>query len=72
MIKVIGMQGCSKCEMTKRILTSKNIEFEYSWYENLESSEQENLTEMARKFGNMTLPLILKDDALVQLKDVID
>jgi glutaredoxin len=71
MIKVIGTHGCSRCEQVKRILQQKQIQFEYVMFGDLSESEQTHLTEWATKEGKLGLPLIIKDDCLIDMKDVI-
>jgi glutaredoxin len=71
MIQVIGTENCSRCLMTKQILKNKNIEFEYVMFDRIDASLQSYLMEQAKKQGLMNFPLILKDEQLVELKDVI-
>lgn len=71
MIKLLGKKNCNACEMTKTILTNKNIDFEYSILEELPKEEQDKYVEMATKQNMLSLPLIVVDDKLKTLKEII-
>jgi glutaredoxin len=70
MIKVVGNHGCSRCEITKQILKGKGVEFDYIYLSDLPESEQQELMNMAQETGKITLPLILKDNKLVDVKEI--
>lgn len=70
MIKIIGNENCSRCEMTKLILTQNNIEFEYDLFSNLDN--QLELRKEAMSKGMMSFPIIIKDGVMVELQEVLD
>jgi glutaredoxin len=71
MIKVLGTNNCSRCEMTKTILINKNIEFEYNIITDLPSDLQSEYMSKAREIGQMSFPLIIKDGEFIQLQEVM-
>ena len=71
MIKVIGKENCSACEMTKTILKNKGIEFEYKLLAELEESQRKEYIKLAREQGKLSMPLIIKNEQLITLQEVI-
>ena len=69
LIKVIGNENCSRCEMTKRILTQNNIEFEYDLFSNLDNQLEIRKQAMAK--GMLNFPIVLKDGEMVELQEVL-
>ena len=68
MVLVIGTENCSRCNMTKTILTNKKIEFEYILLNFLTPEEQKKCLDIAEKNNQMSFPLIFKDDELTTLQ----
>ena len=70
MVRVIGDKGCSRCEITKQILKNKGVIYEYILMSELPIEEQEKLNSMALESKMLQMPLILKDDKLVEVKEI--
>ena len=70
MVRVIGEKGCSRCEITKQILKNKGITFEYILLSEQSEEEQNKILNLAQEKGMMQMPLILKDDCLVEIKEI--
>lgn len=70
MILVIGTENCSRCNMTKTILTNKNIEFEYKLIDSLPKEDQEKYLNIAQKNNQMSFPIIFQDNELVTLQKI--
>ena len=70
MIRVIGSLGCSRCEITKQVLKNKKVEFKYELISELSELEQDELLSKAQSKGMMNMPLILKDNELVDVKEI--
>lgn len=70
MVRVIGSRGCSRCEITKQILKKKGVEFSYELISDLPDEEQELLNNLAQEKGLLQMPLILKDNELVEIKEI--
>lgn len=70
MIRVIGEKGCSRCEITKQILKNKKIDFSYELLSDLTDEEQDELMNKAELKGLMQMPLIVKDNELVEVKEI--
>ncbi len=70
MIKVIGNHGCSRCEITKQILTNKGVEFEYEILSDLPEETQKEFMKKARLKGQLNMPLIFKDNELTDIKEI--
>ena len=70
MIKVIGNNGCSRCEITKQILTNKGIEFEYELLSDLPEETQKLYIKSARVKGQLNMPLIFKDNEIIDIKEI--
>ena len=69
MIKVIGKENCSRCEMVKNILTNKGIEYEYQLLDECENKAE--YIKMAREKGQLSMPLIIQDNKIIDLQEVI-
>ena len=69
MILVIGNENCSRCEITKKLLTDKNIEFDYKLFSSLDN--QLEVRKMAMSKGMMNFPLIMNGGELVELSEVL-
>lgn len=70
MILVIGTENCSRCNMTKTILTNKKIEFEYKLLDSLSLEEQKKYLNVAQENGQMSFPIIFKNDELTTLQQL--
>lgn len=70
MIKVMGEKGCSRCEITKQILKNKGLTFEYVLLSEQSEDEQIKILSLAQEKGMMHMPLILKDDKLIEIKEI--
>lgn len=70
LIVVIGARGCSRCEAIKRILNQKKIEYKYLLYDDMTDESQNMYLEKAKEAGMMNFPLIIKNDQLIDVKDV--
>ena len=62
MLKVIGMQGCSRCNAIKNILNNKKIEFEYSLVDDLEENQKEYYMSSAKDNGFVNFPWIIDEE----------
>ena len=71
MIKVIGKKSCSRCDMTKNILNNKNIPYEYLMLEDVSQEDKAMYLKMAREAKQMEMPLIIKDNIVVNLQEVM-
>lgn len=71
MVKVIGKNSCSRCDMVKNILTSKSIAFEYELLEDMTSDDKSNYLKMARAAKQLEMPLIIVDNKIVKLTEVM-
>lgn len=72
MLKVIGKNNCSRCDMVKNILNNKGIEFEYELMEELGCDEKKEYMKMARENGIMEFPLIYIDSELKSLDELVE
>ena len=70
MLLVIGLKNCSKCTITKQILDSKNIEYEYKLLNELSEEDRRKYAKIARDGGNDTMPLLIKNDKLITLEEI--
>lgn len=70
MVRVIGEKGCSRCEITKQILKNKKIDFTYELLSDLPTEDQNELLNKAQLKGLMQMPLILKNNELVEVKEI--
>jgi len=68
MIVIVGKKSCSKCEMVKKLLTKRSIEFNYI---DIDSDNSGKLLDRVIKENDSHYPMILKDDKVVSLKDVL-
>jgi len=70
-VLLIGKNNCSRCDMTKNILSNKNVEFEYVLMESLPQEEQAKYRKMAIMAKKMEMPLIIKEDKIITIAEVI-
>jgi len=71
MILVIGTENCSRCNMVKNILNNKNIEYDYKLINSLSDEDKNKYINMAQCIGQMSFPLIIKDEKIITLQEVI-
>lgn len=71
MIRLIGKNGCSRCEMVKNILSNKGINFDYKKLEDLSQEEKNKYLKLARMKKQMEMPLIIKNEKIVDIKEVM-
>lgn len=71
MYLIIGKENCSSCDMTKTVLTNKQIPFQYVLLSELPEEERKQYIALARQRGHLSMPLIIKDNTLYTLKEVI-
>lgn len=72
MIKVIGNLGCSKCAITKNMLDSKNIEYEYIIFKDTDKSLQDKIIKHAQITGNQNFPFIIDEkENIINIDEVM-
>jgi len=71
LIRVIGNNNCSRCDITKQILTNKGIKFEYEVLSDLPEEKQKELLKKARLKAQLNMPLIFKDDEIIDIKEIM-
>lgn len=72
MIKIIGNNGCAKCNNVKQILKNNNINFEYMLLDEINVRERVKYIQMAHKAKQLELPLIIKDNQIVKLEEILE
>lgn len=65
-IVVTGNNGCSRCDITKKILNGKNIPFEYQTLDELNDREKREVLEKAKDKGILALPIIEVNGEIVE------
>jgi glutaredoxin len=70
MILVIGKTNCSRCEMVKNILNTKEINYKYENYDNLSQEEKDLYMKMAKESHLLSFPLIIQNEKVIDLKEV--
>jgi glutaredoxin len=71
LIKIIGTQNCSRCNIVKNILKSKNIEFEYILFDILEEKEKQEYMKFAEENNIKNFPIIIKNNIIIEdIRDV--
>lgn len=71
MIRIIGNNGCSRCEVVKQILINKNMEFKYDLLTDLPNDEQNQLMDQARLNGMLNMPLIIRNNKIIDIKEIV-
>lgn len=66
MITVIGSKSCSRCEITKNVLNSKGIDFEYKLYDEASEEEKARIKELNLK----QLPIVFDGEKNLTLQEV--
>jgi glutaredoxin len=70
MYTIIGRESCINCEKIKQLLKEKEIAFEYVMMDELPKVEKFNHMNSAKKAGQMSLPIVLKDGVFMPTKEV--
>jgi glutaredoxin len=70
MLLILGLKNCSKCDITKQILTSKGLSFEYHILNDLPEEDRRKYAKLARDCNYNTMPLIVQDEKLIKLEDL--
>lgn len=70
-VMLIGAPNCSRCAMAKKNLTNRGIQFTYTQLDELNVEDRQKYLELAKKAGHMQLPVIIKNNASITLKEVI-
>lgn len=68
MFLVIGKENCSRCNIVKQIFDRKHIKYTYCLLDDLPNKKK--FIELARKNNKLEMPLIIKDDELVDIGEV--
>lgn len=71
MILLIGSESCSRCEAVKTILNNKYIQYEYKYMSEFNEEDKKKYLTMARKKGQLNLPIMIKDGEVIDYKEVI-
>lgn len=71
MIKVVGNKNCNRCEIIKNLFKQKNIDFEYLYLSDLDKKEQEKLLKEAEDKGLLNFPIIIKNDNIIDAKEIL-
>ncbi len=71
MIIVYGKKLCGSCEMVKKSLTAKGIEFEYESLDEMDFETSDAIVKLATAAGIRTLPVIMYDGNVITLKDAL-
>lgn len=71
MIKVIGKENCSRCDIVKNILENNNIQFVYKKIEECDEPERRYYRKLAIHSKQLEMPLLIKDDKVIDIKEVI-
>lgn len=71
LIKLLGNKGCSRCAMIKNLLTNKGVDFDYKLLDDIPEVEKQKYLKMASEKGLMSMPIIIKNDDVVDFKEVM-
>lgn len=71
MYLLIGKENCSRCEMVKNILDNKNVEYTYKMINDFSEEDKTKYMTLARKEGQMAMPIIIKDETVIDFKEII-
>jgi glutaredoxin len=71
MYLVIGKESCSRCETIKNILNNKGISYDYKLLELLPQEDKDRYMSMARQAKQLAMPIIIKEDKVVDFKEVV-
>lgn len=70
MYTVIGREGCSNCEKIKKLLSKNGVNWEYKLLDEISKIDKFNLLNEAKRVGQLSLPIILKDGVFIPTVDV--
>jgi glutaredoxin len=70
MYTIISREGCTNCQRIKALMEEKGIAFEYVMIDSLSKIDKFNYLNSAKKAGQMSLPIILKDGIFVPTKEI--
>jgi glutaredoxin len=67
---VVGIQFCNRCDVVKKILKNKNIDFVSIDFDSLDNYSQQNYMNIASSNSNHNFPLIFKNNKLITIKEI--
>lgn len=70
MYTIISREGCTNCARIKALMEERDIAFNYVMMDDLSKVEKFNYMNSAKKAGQMSMPIILKDGVFVPTKEV--
>ena len=70
MLIVIGTKNCSRCEIVKNILNSKEIKYEYLELNDISESQKSEYLNLAEDAGQISLPIILRNNKIITIQEV--
>lgn len=71
MIKVIGTPNCGACQMAKKILTDRNIEFEYSLLDDIPQNQKDEYLNLSLQNKMRNMPLIFNGKTQLTLQEAM-
>lgn len=69
MVLVIGKENCGSCENAKSKLKESGVDFEYITIDKLNPHDKDKYMKMAREKKQMTMPLIVKENKLIDIEE---
>ena len=63
MIRVYGNKGCVNCEMVKKVLDSKDIDYEYLILD--DQDDKDSIINKAEKNGVKSMPVVMRNDNII-------
>lgn len=71
MVLVIGTDNCPRCDIVVNRLTQLGKDFKYLKSNEVAKGDMKQFKKNAQAKGIMSFPLIIKNDDIVELKEVI-
>lgn len=70
MLRIIGSPNCGQCEVVKKILADKGIDFTYSLVDEIKDGQE--LIDKAIQQGFANFPIILKGGKFMSVSDIVN
>lgn len=71
MVKIIGKTNCTRCELIKSKLKDEDVDFEYEYIEDLNSSQQSKIKKDSIKNKMLSFPICFVEDEMVTMEYIL-
>jgi glutaredoxin len=71
LILLIGNENCPNCAVTKRLLDTKGVKYEYKLLSDLSDVDRNFYITLAKSKGNLDMPIIIKEGESINRSELL-